>query len=79
MAQIKSGVLMHGGSGGAGFLADTWLWANGGWTNVTALGGGVAPPGRSLGAMAAFGDGALLFGGYLYDGQRSRSIYILFN
>ena len=51
-------------AGAGGFPADTWLWKDGDWANVTHLGGGVAPPGRSLAAMAASGDGVVLFGGY---------------
>ena len=59
-AQIKSGTLLFSGST---TLADTWLWKDGDWHDVSHI-GGAAPPARALGAMAAYGEGALLFGGY---------------
>ena len=58
-AQVKTGTLMFGGSGPKGMLADTWLWHDGDWHDVSSLGGGKAPPGRALGAMAAYKDGAV--------------------
>lgn len=60
-AQIKNGTLMFSGSGPS--VADTWLWYNNNWHDVSALGGGKAPPSRSLGSMAAYKDGVVLFGG----------------
>ena len=63
-SQIKGGgVLMFGGSG-QGSLSDTWLFQDGDWHDMSSLGGGKSPPGRSLGAMAAYENGAVLFGGY---------------
>lgn len=57
------GALLFGGSAGA-MLADTWLWQDGDWHNVSGLGKGATPPGRALGAMAAHKDGVVMFGGY---------------
>lgn len=63
-AQVKAGTLLHAGFGAAGFLNDTHLFAAGDWHDVSSLGRGAAPPGRSSGAIAAYKGGALLFGGY---------------
>ena len=64
-AQIKGGTLMFSGAeGGHVASADTWLWRDNNWHDVSALGGGKAPPARSLGAMAAYKEGVVLFGGY---------------
>ncbi len=65
LAPATTGVVMYGGSasfGGAG-LADTWVFADGAWTQLCAT----CPPGARLGvAMAGggpAGDQVLLFGG----------------
>jgi len=74
-AQVKTGTLMFGGSG-PGMLSDTWLWQGGNWHDVSALGGGKAPPGRALGAMAAYQDGAVLFGGYTYKDHSCNDTWV---
>ncbi len=65
MAAASPGVLMYGGASSfdSAGLADTWIFADGAWTQVCAS----CPPGQRLGpAMAGggpVGDQVLLFGG----------------
>ncbi len=59
------GVLLFGGAGTSGLLADTWLFRHGVWTNLTWV--GPAPPAR-YGAAMAFDpqpeeNGSVVFGG----------------
>ena len=61
-AQIKNGTLMFSGSGPK--AADTWLFHDNNWHDVSALGGGKAPSSRALSTMAAYKDGVVMFGGY---------------
>ena len=63
LLQVKGGSLLLGGSSGS-MVNDTWILQHNNWLDVSVAGAGVAPPGRCLSAMAAYKDGALLFGGY---------------
>lgn len=60
------GVLLFGGVGAAGYLADTWLFHGGEWTNVSYV--SPAPAARAFGAFAfdpaPEENGSVLFGGY---------------
>jgi len=54
-------LVLFGGRSRNGVLADTWLWAAGGWQRVTP---GATPPARSFAGAAADGrGGVVLFGG----------------
>lgn len=60
------GVLLFGGFGASGYLADTWLFQGGEWTNVSYV--SPPPPGRAFGSLAfdpaPEENGSVLFGGY---------------
>jgi hypothetical protein len=73
--------LMFGGSplGGVcgpkgGFCNDTWIFRDGEWTDVSNL--SPAPPDRCLTAMAPYGDGAVLFGGYTMENMHTNDTWI---
>lgn len=59
-------IVLFGGQRGTGlplvYLADTWEWANGAWTQ-TAVAPALAPSARAYASMAAATTGVLLFGG----------------
>ncbi len=61
------GVLLFGGYGASGYLADTWLFRHGVWTNLTWVGPG--PAARELATMTFDPEpeenGSVLFGGYV--------------
>lgn len=58
--------VLYGGANGCGNCNDTWVEANGTWTNITAT-AGPAPPGRSWATMAydPVSEDLVLFGGLL--------------
>ncbi len=58
--------VLFGGADGCGSCNDTWVEANGTWTNITAS-AGPSPPGRSWATMAydPVSEGLVLFGGLL--------------
>ena len=68
MAQLGDKVVLFGGNNGDNVFADTWLWDNVNWSQVTrfgALGSDGSPPARTSAAMAYDPDTgqAVLFGG----------------
>jgi len=73
---------MFGGSGGGvcgnpvkgGFCNDTWVFRDGDWHDVSHL--SPAPEGRVLTSMAAYGDGAVLFGGYTLENPHVNDTWV---
>jgi hypothetical protein len=79
LASTATGVVMYGGSAsfGSAGLADTWIFADGAWTELCAS----CPPGPRLGpAMAGggpAGDQVLLFGGAAAFGESVGSTVVV--
>ncbi len=73
-----NGLLLFGGSGVLGDLADTWLYAGGIWTDLTWV--SAAPPARQYAVMTfdpqPEENGSVLFGGALASGLTTNDTWV---
>ena len=60
MATLGEKVVLFGGTGAGGPLADTWEWDGSSWTQLTPA---TSPPARRRHAMATLGGKVVMFGG----------------
>jgi hypothetical protein len=72
------GLLLFGGSdgeSGAHFKGDTWLLKHGDWTELAIS--GAKPAGRSNAGLVPYDDGAVLFGGFVYNETATASLSVV--